>query len=634
MILWLLLLTIPEKGKAQQEEALDSAIAVLDTMSLSTLDKAEQFYNIAVLYSTVNVTKGIWCGQKALNLLPKDYPQHRGIIYNTLADLCISSADFEQAGSYADSARIIFEQEDYQGGVAMVLATIGRIQVSLQEWTKALESVNKGMRLSEQIGDRAGVALNLGTLVRIYDVQKEYEQVIKYGKKATAIYESLGAEHERATMNSNIGLAYNKLYQIDSAKYYLSQALQSFEQLKDEQGLAMVYGGLGNLALVEKQYEEALFYLEKAYARRDAIFLKNLKVAPTINLAQLHYQLKNYDLSISYYLNALEDIGKTPYLKTQRKLILEGLVKLHKRANNLTQALSYQDELLLLKDSILDELKIKELKQLEVKYEMGRKEYTNTILKQERDLEKAQAQRNQQIAIGVLMILLLVLIVFFLLFRQNKNQMATKTLQLRHQLLRNQMNPHFIFNSLIAIQSFVFKNEPKKTSKFISSFARLVRAILENSRQEYITIDKEVQWLENYLKLQSLRFQRKFQYNIEIDKAIDLYTTLIPPMLTQPFIENALEHGLKSIDYNGMLSVSFMLKLDSLMVRIEDNGLGLEAASRRNDDKEKHISLASIITKERLDFLNKKKRQKIYFEMKSLPSRGTLVTFSIPLKKK
>jgi len=105
-------------------------------------------------------------------------------------------------------------------------------------------------------------------------------------------------------------------------------------------------------------------------------------------------------------------------------------------------------------------------------------------------------------------------------------------------------------------------------------------------------------------------------------------------MLTQPFIENALEHGLKSIDYNGMLSVSFMLKIDSLMVRIEDNGLGLEAASRRNDDKEKHISLASIITKERLDFLNKKKRQKIYFEMKSLPSRGTLVTFSIPLKKK
>src|SRR5690606_7593453 len=126
--------------------------------------------------------------------------------------------------------------------------------------------------------------------------------------------------------------------------------------------------------------------------------------------------------------------------------------------------------------------------------------------------------------------------------------------------------------------------------------------ILENSMQGYITLEKELQWLENYIALQALRFNEKFDYEITVDENLVLDNILIPPMLTQPFIENALEHGLKSIDYKGFINIRYTLKSDDLLwVEIEDNGVGLK--KELNPEKE-HISLATKITKERLLILN------------------------------
>jgi LytS/YehU family sensor histidine kinase len=193
------------------------------------------------------------------------------------------------------------------------------------------------------------------------------------------------------------------------------------------------------------------------------------------------------------------------------------------------------------------------------------------------------------------------------------------------------MNPHFIFNALIAIQSFMYKNDLRDASRYLSSFAKLVRAILENSRNEYITLDKEIQWLENYMSLQLLRFDNQFEYEIELDEEIDTYDCLIPPMLTQPFIENALEHGLKAIDYKGKIKVKFYQTADFLKIEVEDNGVGLEQSAKVNRNK-KHESLATKITEERLMFLNKNSKVKIAIEVNNIEPTGTKVAFTVPIK--
>lgn len=213
-----------------------------------------------------------------------------------------------------------------------------------------------------------------------------------------------------------------------------------------------------------------------------------------------------------------------------------------------------------------------------------------------------------------------------------------KTIELEQRLLLSQMNPHFIFNSLTAIQSYIFRNDPKSAGKYLASFAKLVRLILENSRNKYTTIGKEIKTLEHYLELQALRFDEKFEFAIEADPEIERESMTIPPMLTQPFIENAIEHGLTSVAGKGHIVIRYLLNDDLILIEVEDDGIGINKAMELQKEGQKsHISLATKISKERLENLNKLEKGKISMDIVDLANidksqHGTKVTFKIPYK--
>ena len=213
-----------------------------------------------------------------------------------------------------------------------------------------------------------------------------------------------------------------------------------------------------------------------------------------------------------------------------------------------------------------------------------------------------------------------------------------KTIELEQRLLLSQMNPHFIFNALTAIQSYIFRNDPKSAGKYLASFAKLVRLILENSRTKYTTIGKEVKTLEHYLELQSLRFDEKFDFKIEVDPDIERESMTIPPMLTQPFIENAIEHGIINISDKGNITIRYLLRDDLILIEVEDDGIGINRAMEIQKPGQKdHVSLATKISKERLENLNKLEKGKIVMEIIDLSTidnslHGTKVTFKIPFK--
>ena len=197
------------------------------------------------------------------------------------------------------------------------------------------------------------------------------------------------------------------------------------------------------------------------------------------------------------------------------------------------------------------------------------------------------------------------------------------------------MNPHFIFNSLIAIESYIYDNDPATAGAYLSKFAQLMRQTLENSAEEYITLEKEILALQNYLTLQQLRFENTFNFTIHVDDAIDTSQIHIPPMLTQPFIENAIEHGFKKNQGTGQIQINFKLKDNCLLGEVIDNGIGIYQNQKPQEIKPIHKSMALSITTERLQLLNKGASKKISLNIQELNKEGTVtgtgVYFSIPL---
>lgn len=211
-------------------------------------------------------------------------------------------------------------------------------------------------------------------------------------------------------------------------------------------------------------------------------------------------------------------------------------------------------------------------------------------------------------------------------------------IELEQKLLRSQMNPHFIFNSLTAIQNYVLDKEVNNANRYLAKFAKLLRLILDSSRSNYIPLSQELQTIENYLFLQKIRYGNKFEYFVDVDEQIDTENVKIPPMLTQPFIENAIEHGFQLLKNYGILRISFMQSSGKLKVRIEDNGIGIETARKLNrENNVPHESLATKITQERIQNINRFSRKKIRLKIIDLKNidknnSGTRVDIEFPLK--
>jgi LytS/YehU family sensor histidine kinase len=179
--------------------------------------------------------------------------------------------------------------------------------------------------------------------------------------------------------------------------------------------------------------------------------------------------------------------------------------------------------------------------------------------------------------------------------------------ELEQKALRLQMNPHFIFNSLNAIQNFVLSNDTDKAVNYLAKFSHLMRMILANSTASHIPLKDELKALTYYMDLERLRFDNKFKYEIQVDPSIDEEFIEIPPMLFQPYVENAIIHGLVNSPREGKLDIKLQLSDKGILhCVIEDNGIGREKAMEiRASSGIKRQPKGMVITQERLQILNK-----------------------------
>ena len=272
-----------------------------------------------------------------------------------------------------------------------------------------------------------------------------------------------------------------------------------------------------------------------------------------------------------------------------------------------------------------------------------REERERLILNQQASIERAQKereiielQRDRQLVISILFIVAIIfgVIIFVLRMQQVKIKQEQREAELSQTLLRTQMNPHFVFNAMSVIQSYIYENDPAKSSQFLVNFSRLMRLILENSPKEFIPIELEREILDKYLTAQKMRFENRFDYELTISDDLLFNKAMVSPMITQPFIENAIEHGQLHTVKGGKIAVEIFAQQDQLCIQIQDNGVGRKKSADTKKMKT-HKSMAIDITRERIAILNKKYKFNGSLTMSDLDpvsQTGTVVTLVLPLK--
>ena len=284
------------------------------------------------------------------------------------------------------------------------------------------------------------------------------------------------------------------------------------------------------------------------------------------------------------------------------------IINFIKKTGKYNLALSFYEKFKVIGDSIQDALNKEKYNDLMIKYDMDQTKQKIKLMTQKTKIQDLELDKMNAWLVAMIVIMLLGSVAIVVSFRINKLKAKHKLMSLDQKVLLSQMNPHFLFNALTAVQSLVLDHESDKANLYLSELGALVRNILEDSREEQISLRKELNTLEKYIDLQKLRLDFPLEFRFDIDESIDIDELNIPPMLTQPFIENALVHAnLKQVNKPEILIKLEIVDHNFVAFSIQDNGIGIQEGRTKSLMKEKK-SLAMQIARDRIQIYNYKSK--------------------------
>ncbi|NPD44048.1 tetratricopeptide repeat protein [Lentimicrobium sp. S6] len=539
---------------------------------------------------------------------------------------------------------------EYPKNKIILLNNKANAYIFIGDHQNSIKCYLEAIRIADSIDFKYGLTLIKSNLANLYFEWDKFDEAISIYKESLDFLKSKGILRNLATNYVNIGISYNSIHQLDSSIKYLKMAKEACIQTDDQGLLSTVYHNLGRISFSKDQYQESISFYDQALIsnqRDNNINTKaNIYHDKSLSLAKLKQFAKALVLidSASIIYNKIENSQQVVDVELSKAIILQQKGSF-KQANE--QLLVFMD----LKDSVFSTEKFKQISELETKYNTAEKEAQ--IQKQNAQLVENELEINQQknraLTYGILftgaVIVLLIISIFLLRIRQKhqliKSKLEQNSKELEGRLLRSQMNPHFIFNSLNSIQSYITSNDQYHAEMYLSKFAKLMRSILENSRHAFVSMDQDLANLMIYLELEELRFEGIFTSNIDIEENIDIENTYIPPMLIQPYIENAIIHGLvKNTGKKGKLLVKFeVINAQSIKCTIEDNGIGREKAMElKSREMKPYKSLGMQVTKERMEVISEINH--VNFDEKIIDlkgedgvGQGTRVELIIPFEK-
>jgi tetratricopeptide (TPR) repeat protein len=451
---------------------------------------------------------------------------------------------------------------------------------------------------------------------------KNYKASLQAYQKGLTVAKDHLISPKIVDLNSKIAQTYNAEGQIKVAETYFDSSMNLAQKETKKRALEekVIVADFQN---TNRNYEKEIELRKQIIEDVEAVEIDSI----TDNASALTPQKQNYKIGNAYFLQK-DYANAISYLERSREeadnkedLIVKKdatkkLSDLYVDAGNYEKAL----EAFTAYTEVVDELYIKREQELSQADRLRRNitEQQNRItsLESDRELNKSLEEsrnKNQQIVIYALIVgMLLLTIMAFMMYKYIKQQRLANNL-LALKSLRSQMNPHFIFNALNSVNSFIASNDERTANKYLSDFSHLMRSVLENSEEDFIPLEKEIELLNLYTKLEHFRFKDKFDYSITVDEAVDISEYQIPPMLLQPYIENAVWHGLRYKTEKGHLHISVDKKSNSeITISVSDDGIGRERSKiLKTEHQKKQNSKGMGNIKKRVAILNEMYKDKV-----------------------
>ena len=486
----------------------------------------------------------------------------------------------------------------------------------------------------------------------------EVDKAVAFYEEGLKIADKNQIAPKTIDLNSKIATAYAKGNRLQEANAYFNNSLE-------------LSSGQAPQRAVQEKEKVADFYNKKNQFGQEIQLrkksLEDLKKIPksevadglsmeddSISAQRINYKIANayiaqdkYDEAIPYLEESIKDADVDDDLLV-RKDATRKLSEVYKYKGDYTKALETYQEYVAVVDTLYVRKEQEIARAARFNRELAAKQSRISGLEQERELTQSKyslalteqqlvaesIKRQNWIIYSLIFGMLLMGLAVYFFYRSNKQQKLANNL-LALKSLRSQMNPHFIFNALNSVNNFIAKSDERSANRYLSDFSTLMRAVLENSDEDFIPLSKELELLELYTKLEHSRFSDKFDYRITVDEDIDIDAFQIPPMLLQPYIENAIWHGLRYREDKGFLQIGIKQKDKlALEISITDNGIGRKnsaALKTQNQKKQKSKGMGNI--KKRIEILNDMYRDRVDVIISDLETNGTGTKVLFTIKK-
>ncbi|WP_309640228.1 histidine kinase [Flavobacterium sp.] len=480
---------------------------------------------------------------------------------------------------------------------------------------KSLKEAEKSKGANDQI---AAIKEVVFLLTRMNEHQKKWTYVLRAqkliesqdnSKQKTINYLWLAMEYDtkytlsnRKTLLDSMALFANKAKE-SAFKYKLYTEVTNYYRIKESCSYRK-----GDVKNALKNMDSAIFYAKKIEGYKNLCPLYSAKAWDHLDNGQIAEANKSMDTALV--------LAKDVKDSSAKMMLYYDASDLYSGAKNVAKAFEVYKVYSKMKDSVWNIKKVEKVNELEQKYNKVKNE------KMIFELEKTKQWYTFLIIGGLLTILTLV---FF--FRQRSLQNKQKIIETEQRLNRARINPHFFFNAMASLQNVSLEEKSSKTTLFISRFAKIMRQSLESTYEELVTIESELEFMTDYLELQKLRFPDKFEYQFDVDDSLEINELKIPGMLLQPFIENAIEHGFKDINYKGNIVIVFEDVENHVAITVKDNGKGQTQDHVVKD----HKSRAMQIVKDRIYLFNKQHHSDAFYQvLHTKGESGFKIVMSLP----
>jgi len=575
-----------------------------------------------------------------VNLL-NAHPEHDTTRVNWLMELQKYSVfdDSEDFLPYMEEALTISKEIGFGSGVGNSLNGLGVYYFQRSDYEVALDYVLRSIDVLDSLKLKDDLILPYNNLAMINNRLEHYEEAEKAYK---FILNQLSEQDspnpmQMAAVSNNLAVCLQTQNKFEESLEPIAKVVEIATQVKFGPGIALGEINWSKSLNGLERWPEALIHAQKAYDFAHSAGMKNSKASAMRNLARANSGLGNHKLAMAYSDSAvqifreIQQMGELfPSLYYQSEV--------YKAAGKYEKALDIFIEFHELQDSVHSVQTKQTTEAMRAKFETDQAVKDKQLAELEAAKSEAESARNRNFLFGAIGIAVLILIIALLYINRMRVQKRAEMLQVESDLresrmkaIRSQLNPHFIFNALNSIQFLFYSGDKKTASQFMGDFATLMRNVLDMSTKAEVSIAEEQKMLSHYLDLERMRMENAFDYSFQIDENLDAEKVKLPTMLLQPYVENAVKHAFQGMKEGGKLTISIAKQGKNLLVKIEDNGVGLNASEKEGN----HKSFSTDANAERIQMINEGRKIAIGVQLQDLSDigegNGTRVSINIPL---